>query len=128
MTESAIYPVPESFKQHTHNNLATYNQRYRESISDPEGFWQKQAQCIDWLTPFTEVKDVSYAIDDLHIRWFYDGELNVIKSGDDWQTKVDSWYQFLVSQFAIPGTSVQNFHGSQYVTPPSDEPKVKSVW
>ena len=42
-----------------------------------EKFWAEQAKIIDWTKPFTKVKDVSYARDDLHIRWYEDGELNV---------------------------------------------------
>ncbi|MEL7487887.1 MAG: acetate--CoA ligase [Pseudomonadota bacterium] len=43
---------------------------------DPEGFWADIASRLDWTTPFTKVKDVSFAADDLHIRWFEDGALN----------------------------------------------------
>ena len=44
---------------------------------DNEAFWAEQAQRIDWIKPFTKIKDVSFDKDDLHIRWFYDGTLNV---------------------------------------------------
>jgi acetyl-CoA synthetase len=56
---------------------AGYQAMYRESVEDNEGFWAKQAQRIDWIKPFTQIRDVSYAKDDLHIRWFFDGTLNV---------------------------------------------------
>ncbi|MGB5258476.1 MAG: acetate--CoA ligase, partial [Woeseiaceae bacterium] len=46
-------------------------------VEDNEGFWAEQAQRLDWIKKFTKVKDVSFAKDDLHIRWFYDGSLNV---------------------------------------------------
>jgi acetyl-CoA synthetase len=49
---------------------------YAKSVEDNEGFWAEQAQRIDWIKPFTKVKDVSYAKDDLHIRWYEDGTLN----------------------------------------------------
>src|SRR3546814_7475401 len=49
---------------------------YRRSIDDPEGFWGEQGKRIDWFTPYTKVKDVSFDAKDLHIRWFYDGTLN----------------------------------------------------
>ena len=55
----------------------TYRRMYQESVDDNERFWAKQADRIDWIKPFTKIKDVSYARDDLHIRWFYDGSLNV---------------------------------------------------
>jgi acetyl-CoA synthetase len=50
---------------------------YARSVSDGEAFWREQGQRIDWIKPFTKVRDVSYARDDLHIRWYEDGVLNV---------------------------------------------------
>ena len=49
---------------------------YRRSLEDPDGFWREEARRIDWMTPFTEISDVSWDKDDLHIRWFADGKLN----------------------------------------------------
>jgi acetyl-CoA synthetase len=76
MSESKIYPVPESIRQRALIDEQGYNERYKTSISEPEAFWRKEAQRIDWIEPFTEVKDVSFARDDLHVRWFADGKLN----------------------------------------------------
>ncbi|MGR4001240.1 MAG: acetate--CoA ligase [Alphaproteobacteria bacterium] len=53
-----------------------YLQLYGESIEDNEGFWREHGQRIDWIRAYTQVKDVSYDPDDLHIRWYYDGTLN----------------------------------------------------
>lgn len=50
---------------------------YKESLDDNEGFWANQAKRLDWMTPFTKTKDVSFDKNDLHIKWFEDGELNV---------------------------------------------------
>ena len=58
-------------------DAAGYEEMYQKSVTDNEGFWSEQAQRIDWIKPFTKVKDVSFSKDDLHIRWFYDGSLNV---------------------------------------------------
>src|SRR5690606_8217342 len=55
---------------------AKYEEMYRRSIDDPEGFWGEHGKRIDWFTPYTKVKDVSFDEKDLHIRWFYDGTLN----------------------------------------------------
>jgi acetyl-CoA synthetase len=77
MSESKVYPVPASFAD-AHVNAERYEQMYRASIEDPEGFWADQARDrLDWMQPFTKVKDVSFAREDLHIRWFEDGVLNV---------------------------------------------------
>ncbi len=70
------YPVPESAKERALIDEARYNEMYRRSVEDNEGFWAEQAQRIDWIKPFTKIKDVSYAKDDLHIRWYEDGTLN----------------------------------------------------
>ncbi len=72
-----IYNVSESWAQRAHINAADYERRYQHSIDDNEGFWTEQAQRIDWIKQFTKVKDVSFDKDDLHIRWYYDGTLNV---------------------------------------------------
>ena len=49
---------------------------YEESISDPDVFWKEHGNRIDWIKPYTKVKDDSYSSDDIHVRWFYDGTLN----------------------------------------------------
>ncbi|MGI1664242.1 acetate--CoA ligase, partial [Palleronia sp. KMU-117] len=54
-----------------------YAALYAESVSDPEGFWRREAGRVDWMRPFTKVKDTSFAAGDVHIRWFEDGTLNV---------------------------------------------------
>ena len=54
-----------------------YLEMYRRSIADPEQFWSEHGKRIDWIKPYTKIKDVSYSKDDLHIKWFYDGTLNV---------------------------------------------------
>ncbi len=77
MSEQALYPVPEDWKSRTLCDNDSYLRMYGQSIADPEAFWAEQGKRIDWIKPYTEVKDVSYAADDLHIRWFHDGTLNV---------------------------------------------------
>jgi len=72
-----IYPVPDAVKKRALIDEAQYEAMYTRSVEDNEGFWAEQAGRVDWIRPFTKVKDVSFAKDDLHIRWFYDGSLNV---------------------------------------------------
>ena len=74
--EMQVYPVLDSAKKRTKIDAATYERMYALSLSDNEGFWAEQAKRIDWMKPFSVVKNVSYAKDDLHIRWFEDGTLN----------------------------------------------------
>jgi len=77
MSEDKIYPVPDEIAARAWADEARYRALYQSSISDPEAFWGEQAARLDWIKPFTEIKDVSYDAADLHIRWFSDGELNV---------------------------------------------------
>jgi acetyl-CoA synthetase len=60
-----------------HVNAAKYDAMYHASIADPEGFWLEQAQRIDWMKPFTKVKDVDFTFGQVKINWFADGALNV---------------------------------------------------
>ncbi|MBN1379908.1 MAG: acetate--CoA ligase [Gammaproteobacteria bacterium] len=50
---------------------------YKQSVENPEAFWGEQGKRVDWIKPYTKVKDVSYAKNDLHIKWYEDGVLNV---------------------------------------------------
>ncbi len=74
---SDIYPVDARTKARALIDEAGYDKMYARSVDDNAAFWAEQAQRIDWIKPFTKSKDVSFAKDDLHVRWFYDGTLNV---------------------------------------------------
>ena len=76
MSERTIFPVTAGAAESAHVNAAAYEAMYRRSVEDPEGFWAEQAGRLDWIRPFTKVKDVSWDRRDLHIRWFEDGVLN----------------------------------------------------
>ncbi|MDG2108047.1 MAG: acetate--CoA ligase [Woeseiaceae bacterium] len=74
--ETQVYPVLGATKERTLIDAAKYKEMYAWSMEDGEGFWAEQAKRVDWMTPFTKTKDVSFAKDDLYIRWFEDGTLN----------------------------------------------------
>jgi acetyl-CoA synthetase len=71
--------VKNNWKKNTHLTEKQYEELYKESINDPDSFWEKQAQSIDWFKPFTKnsVKKVDFSKEKLEIKWFYDGQLNV---------------------------------------------------
>ncbi len=73
---SKVYPVPEEWAKKAWINREKYEEWYRRSVEDNEGFWAEHGKRIDWFKPYTKVKDVSFAYDDVHIHWYYDGELN----------------------------------------------------
>ncbi len=73
----AVYPVPADWAENAHVDEAGYQAMYRRSIEQPEAFWAEQAQRIDWMRPFTQVKETSFHRDDFGIAWFADGTLNI---------------------------------------------------
>ncbi len=76
----SVYPVhfvSEQWAQNAHVNKVKYLAMYQQSVEDPDGFWAAQAKRIDWFKPFSKVRDYSYDADNLHIKWFEDGVLNI---------------------------------------------------
>jgi acetyl-CoA synthetase len=76
MSDNEIFPVPAEWAERALADEAKYNEMYENSVADPETFWGEHGKRIDWIKPYTQVKDVSYAPDDVHIRWYHDGTLN----------------------------------------------------
>jgi acetyl-CoA synthetase len=74
---SDLFPVPEEWKKRALMTGAQYEAAYAEAKRDPDGFWGRQAARLTWAKPFTKVKNVSWDPDNLHIKWFEDGALNV---------------------------------------------------
>ncbi|WP_372017857.1 acetate--CoA ligase [Pseudoxanthomonas sp. 10H] len=73
---SDLYPVKPEFAARARIGRDEYQHLYAESVRDPEGFWRKAADRLDWFRKPSRIRDVSYALDDFRIRWFEDGELN----------------------------------------------------
>ncbi|WP_340693836.1 acetate--CoA ligase [Hyphomonas sp.] len=74
---SKTYPVPSEFAAKANLTPEKYREMYAASIADPEEFWGEQGKRLDWMTPYTVVKDVSWETGDLHVKWYSDGVLNV---------------------------------------------------
>jgi len=71
-------PSPDKRSAPTpHVNAQQYQEMYAASMADPEAFWGEQGQRIDWIKPYTKVKDVSFAPGNVSIKWYEDGTLNV---------------------------------------------------
>ena len=73
----SVYPVSAAFAAKARIGREDYARDYAAAIDDPEGYWGRIAQRLDWYRAPTKMKNVSYALDDFRIRWFEDGELNV---------------------------------------------------
>ncbi|MGF6495635.1 acetyl-CoA synthetase [Luteibacter sp. 621] len=74
---SEIHPVDPAFAEKARVRKDDYQRMYAESVQDPEGFWKTMSERLDWITPPTKIKNVSYDPANLHIRWFEDGQVNV---------------------------------------------------
>jgi acetyl-CoA synthetase len=72
-----LIPVPDEWRKRAFIDRAKYEEMYARSIKDPDGFWGEVAKRLDWIKPFTKVKNCSYDPANLHIKWFEDGALNV---------------------------------------------------
>ena len=92
-----LYEIPAEWKQRGFINEAKYQEMYKASIADPNAFWREQAKRITWSKPFSKVKNTSYAPDNVSIKWFEDGALNVAYNcidrhlaarGDNWQAAI----------------------------------------
>ena len=77
MSEDNLYHPSEKAKKNSLINEKNFSEKYDYSIELNDKFWSEEGKKIEWIKPFSKVKDVSYDLKDLHIRWFYDGSLNV---------------------------------------------------
>jgi acetyl-CoA synthetase len=73
----ALYPVPTEWAQDALIDDAKYQDLYRRSVEDGDAFWREEAKRLDWIKPFTTVKETSFNEADFGIRWFGDGTLNL---------------------------------------------------
>ena len=76
MTDNSFFPVKPEIAATAHVNAEAYARMYEQSVKDPEAFWGEQGKRLDWIKLYSKVKDVNFN-DDVHIRWFHDGTLNV---------------------------------------------------
>ncbi|MDJ0994542.1 MAG: acetate--CoA ligase [Dinoroseobacter sp.] len=75
--KEGVYPPKPDFVENALITAETYEEMYAASIADPEAFWAEHGKRIDWIKPFTKVKNSSFAPGAVDIRWFEDGTLNV---------------------------------------------------
>ena len=77
MSDDKIFKVNNELERVSKIDNKTYLDMYSRSIENPQEFWAEHGKRIDWIKPYSQIKDVSYSENDLHIKWFYDGTLNV---------------------------------------------------
>src|ERR1700678_2739556 len=71
-----VYGVPAEWAKRAFIDDARYQEMYRRSIKDPDGFWGEQGKRIDWSKPYTKVRNASFDRHHVFIKWFEDGETN----------------------------------------------------
>lgn len=71
-----VYPMPEAVKAAARLNPENYLHKYNESITDPETFWGEEGKRITWFSPYSKVKQTSFAPGNIDIQWYADGTLN----------------------------------------------------
>ncbi|MGY3903894.1 acetate--CoA ligase [Aeromonas lusitana] len=77
MSESKVYPVKAHIGKNALLDKAGYEAMYQASVQDPDGFWGEQGKILDWMKPYTRVKNTSYDPGHVSIKWYEDGLLNV---------------------------------------------------
>ncbi len=76
MSDDLVFEVPENVKAETLVDEAKYHEMYAESLRDPDAFWGEHGKRIDWMRPYTKVKDTLYSKENVSIKWYEDGTLN----------------------------------------------------
>lgn len=74
---SKTYPPTAQFAKTAHADADVYEKMYADSMADPDAFWGEHGKRIDWIKPYTKVKNTSFAPGNVDIKWFEDGTLNV---------------------------------------------------
>ena len=77
MSELKTYPPAAEIAANAHVDAAKYEEMYAASISDPDTFWKEHGQRVDWIKPFSKIKDIDFTLGNVSIKWFEDGQLNV---------------------------------------------------
>ncbi len=77
MSDAKTYPPSDAMVKGAHVNADQYASMYMASVNDPEAFWAEQGKRVDWIKPFSQVKDVDFTLGQVKINWYADGQLNV---------------------------------------------------
>jgi len=75
-SKELLFKVPKKWSNNAYVDKTLYEKKYNLSIRDNDGFWKKEGKRINWIKPYTKIKDVKYSNTDVKIKWYYDGTLN----------------------------------------------------
>ena len=71
-----VIGVSDNWSKQAYVNKSKYQKKYSLSIKENEKFWKKEGKRINWIKPYSKIKDVKYSKEEVRIKWFYDGTLN----------------------------------------------------
>ncbi len=74
---NSVIKVSEAWSNQALINNSKYKKKYNLSVKENDKFWKKEGKRIAWIKPYNKIKDVKYSKDEVKIKWFYDGTLNV---------------------------------------------------
>ena len=77
MTADKIFPIPENYKNSAHVTKEIYEDLCQQAETDSEKFWDKIGKRVDWIKPYSKIKDIKWSKKNVDINWYYDGKLNV---------------------------------------------------
>ena len=72
-----VHAVPEAFASNALIDDARYQTMYAQSVENPDVFWAEQGKRLDWIKPYTKVKNTTFEYPGVSVKWYEDGELNV---------------------------------------------------
>jgi acetyl-CoA synthetase len=76
ISKELIFRVPKKWSNNAYADKNFYEKKYKFSIKDNDNFWKKEGKRINWIKPYTKIKDIKYSKTDVKVKWFYDGTLN----------------------------------------------------
>jgi acetyl-CoA synthetase len=71
-----VFKVPKHWSKQAYVNKNQYEKKYKLSIKNNDDFWRKEGKRINWIKPYSKIKDVKYSKNEVSIKWYYDGTLN----------------------------------------------------
>jgi acetyl-CoA synthetase len=107
MSEDQVFEPSAGAKSRTWTSAAQYEELYARSVSDPEGFWREHARRIDWIKPFTKVKNTSFEYPNVSIKWFEDGVLNISANCIDRHLSTRADDVAIIWEGDVPGTDAK---------------------
>ena len=113
--EEKIYHPRKSIMETCNVTEQQYRKMYKDSISEPEKFWGEVGRSIDWIKPYSKVKNTSFSPDKVSIKWYEDGTLNVSSNCIDRHLEKHSEKVAIIWEADEPGNSKNITYGELHL-------------